>query len=39
MKVSGDIVASPELHLGGDGEIEGSLGHRSNTTPSVDRWG
>ena len=42
MKVSGDIVASPELHLGGDGEMRSSLGYRSIATPYVDkrgRWG
>jgi len=41
MKVPDDIVASPELHLGGDGEIGRSLGDRSITTPPVDdpgRW-
>ena len=39
MKVSGDIVASPELHLGGDGLIGGSLDERSIATPHVDGRG
>jgi hypothetical protein len=39
MKVSDDIVASTELHLGGDGEIRGSLGDRTIATPRVDDRG